>query len=282
MLLSIVIPCHGRQETLAALIGQILAQRAGREDVEIIVVDDASAPPIAVPTGSGVALRRLAQRSGAPAARRLGFETARGAYVHFHDSDDLLGHGWLDAMRAAIARRPEADLIVTSRLTLERDGAVGFWSADRLRRAAQRPATLRRRQRFVNRIGPLGGVTFSRRAAQALRFHPCRASQDWLMYDDALSVCAHIRPEPGTYFVFDRRGSARISRNPMSRARGYVFAARRRFAAPWLRRLAARLYCAHGAAEMAPRFTVRRRWFKRALCELFARAPLPGENGRWR
>jgi hypothetical protein len=158
-------------------------------------------------------------------------------------------------------------------MVVEKSGAISFWSVDQLRAVAPTPERLRSFQRFINRIGPLGGVTFSRGSAEKIIFHKTPASQDWLMYDDALKNCREIFFDKKNYFVFNKTQMVRISNNARSRTKGYVLAARARFASRGMRRMAARLYCSHGAADLAPLIRVRHRWLKRAICELLARFP---------
>ena len=275
MQLSIIIPCHGRQEVLNTLLGQLISQTAGLDNniVEVIVIDDGSDPALIVDNAKGIKLLRHEQRLGAPAAREYGFLEARGKFIHFHDSDDLLGHQWVERALEAIQRHPSPDLVVTSRLVVEPDGATTFWPVSRLSEVATTTPRLLAYQQFINRIGPLGGVIFSRRAAEAITFHRAAASQDWLMYDGALAKSRTIHFDNRNYFIFNKTQSIRISNNARARAKGYIFAANQRFRSRRMRKLAARLYCAHGARELAPVIEVRHRWLKRVACEVLARFP---------
>ena len=271
MILSVIIPCRGRQENLNLLLSQIIFLSNERRDIEIIVVDDGTHPPLKIDYENRVKLLRHNFGRGAPAARELGLLNASGKYIHFHDSDDLLGHEWLDRTLSAIQQVPPPDLVVTSRLVMEVDGTIAFWSVKRVANIAKTPAHLRSYQRFINRIGPLGGVTFSRKAAEAITFHRSSASQDWLMYDGALAASGAVHFDSKNYFVQNRTSNIRISSNAWSRARGYVFAANVRFSSPRMRRFAARLYCVHGTTVLSPIVNVRYRWLKRLMCEIFAR-----------
>jgi glycosyltransferase involved in cell wall biosynthesis len=274
MLLSIIIPCRGRQEKLNILLSQIVSQSRERNDIEIIVVDDGTHPPLNINYEDRVKVLRHEFGQGAPAAREFGLSSTSGKYVHFHDSDDLLGHEWLGRTLASIQQVPPPDLIVTSRLVVEADGTVAFWSVRRVADVAKTPTHLRSYQRFINRIGPLGGVTFSRKAAEAITFHRSSASQDWLMYDGALAAGDAVYFDLMNYFIQKKTNDIRISNNARLRARGYIFAANTRFSSPRMRRLAARLYCVHGATVLSPIVDVRYRWLKRMMCEILARGYL--------
>jgi glycosyltransferase involved in cell wall biosynthesis len=269
--LSIIIPCRGRQEVLNDLLDQLCAQIETRDDIEVIVIDDGSVPPLVVKNNCRVELLRHEQTHGAPAARESGMFKAKGRFIHFHDSDDLLGHRWLEQVLRATGRVPPPDFVVTSRLVVGPDGTNTFWPVSRLSTIASSIPRLRAYQQFINRIGPLGGVTFSRRAAEAIMFHRTSASQDWLMYDDALQQSREIYFDSANYFIFNKTQNIRISNNARARAKGYVFVANQRFRSRRMRKLAARLYCAHGARELAPVIDVRHRWLKRIVCEILAR-----------
>lgn len=91
---SIVIPTHNRERSVIRAIESVLATDS--ETVEVIVVDDASTDRTCNAVQerySGdirVTLFRLSENSGPSVARNLGLEFARGKFVLFLDSDDLL------------------------------------------------------------------------------------------------------------------------------------------------------------------------------------------------
>lgn len=95
-LLSVIIPAHGRQADLDRAVRSAAGEPV---DLEIIVVDDASADPLALPDElAGDARLRLVVRTsngGAGAARNAGLAMARGRLVTFLDSDDRLLPGTL-------------------------------------------------------------------------------------------------------------------------------------------------------------------------------------------
>lgn len=93
MKLSIVIPVYNTENLLPACVDSVLNQTF--RDYELILVDDGS-------TDNSLALcREYAEKhdhirvihqenAGASAARNAGIEAAKGEYIHFIDSDDLL------------------------------------------------------------------------------------------------------------------------------------------------------------------------------------------------
>lgn len=93
MELSLVIPVWNDQEGLDRLLQQV-AQSGLFSD--IVVVDDASEPPVGLAScpaalADRITLLRCDQQRGAGHARNLGLQHARGSHLIFFDSDDLLG-----------------------------------------------------------------------------------------------------------------------------------------------------------------------------------------------
>lgn len=113
--LSIIIPTYNNQDKLSRCL-QSLSQQTVFElyknEVEVIVVDDGSAPPIVIPAGlaenqagrAGIQKEKeknwipdqvgddktkiyRIEHSGAPTARNFGFKKSTGQYVFFCDSD---------------------------------------------------------------------------------------------------------------------------------------------------------------------------------------------------
>ncbi|MEL6978409.1 MAG: glycosyltransferase family 2 protein [Pseudomonadota bacterium] len=230
-LLSIITPSHGRAAQVDALMAALAAQRArlsqGAALVEIILVDDGSAPPLALRPSLGVELIRLQAQRGAPAARRAGFRAARGAFVHFHDSDDFIPPEWLERLVAALSAAAPPDLLITARLVRTGGAREPALVVPRFaQRAAGAPQRLRHYLRFENAIGPLGGVTFSQRAAQRLSFAPLRSCQDWHMYWEALGGPCRVVVDAETRFIFNTGGEDRLSRSYRRKALGMLGFAR--------------------------------------------------------
>lgn len=100
-MISVVIPCHNAQPTLAETIRSALTQDV---DKEVIVVDDGSTDRSAdIIRSFGEKIRPLfTPNRGASAARDSGTHMARGQYVQYLDSDDLLAENTLAARLAAL------------------------------------------------------------------------------------------------------------------------------------------------------------------------------------
>lgn len=110
---SVVIPTHNRARTIERAIRSVLEQSF--EDLEVIVIDDASTDDTVAVVGalddSRVRLVRLASNEGACAARNRGIEEARGPYVAFQDSDDAWRQGKLARQMRLFEESADAPLI---------------------------------------------------------------------------------------------------------------------------------------------------------------------------
>jgi len=105
-LFSVVLPTHGRPAFLAEAIDSVLTQTVG--DLELIVVDDASERPAAVPDDARVRLVRRDTNGGPAAARNTGLDHATGRYLAFIDDDDLFVDERLAIALEGLARAPVA------------------------------------------------------------------------------------------------------------------------------------------------------------------------------
>ncbi|MFT3807422.1 glycosyltransferase family 2 protein [Arenimonas sp.] len=121
-LVSTIIPFHDRERMLEDAIASVLSQTY--LDTEVILVDDGSseraaamARALAEENHDKVRLFRQAN-AGPGAARNLGLSHARGEFIQYLDSDDLLEPRKFEAQVAALRACPEAGLAfgITRRL----------------------------------------------------------------------------------------------------------------------------------------------------------------------
>lgn len=112
---SVVVPTFDRPAAVRRCLGSLLAQQlpAGAH-LEVLVVDDGSAAPLALdtpPRGGAVTLRVIRQDNQGPAAaRNTGLRAAAGALVAFIDDDCEATPTWIAALLAAAARHPGSGL----------------------------------------------------------------------------------------------------------------------------------------------------------------------------
>ena len=109
-LVTILIPVYNRPELLVEAVQSALDQTW--RPIEILVVDDGSErdpSDLLRPFGAIVRLHRK-PNGGVASARNLGIRLARGEFIHFLDSDDLLLPEAVERKVAAFAAIPDASL----------------------------------------------------------------------------------------------------------------------------------------------------------------------------
>lgn len=114
-LISVVIPVFNRPAQLRDAVASVLAQ--DYRPIEVIIVDDGSTDGETRPTAENLVsafsseLRLITQENGGPgAAREAGRKVARGEYIQYLDSDDVLLPGKFSFQIEALLREPKADV----------------------------------------------------------------------------------------------------------------------------------------------------------------------------
>ena len=131
MLLSIVVPVYKVEQYIRTCILSIFSQDLKDSDFELILVDDETPDnsferinDIIDSHGNIIVLRQ--QNAGLSAARNTGLKAAKGDYVLFVDSDDLLVSGQLrHLLDKAVEETP--DLLITKFIKLT-DSEIEKWS----------------------------------------------------------------------------------------------------------------------------------------------------------
>lgn len=106
--LSVVIAAYDAEQTLGAQLDALAAQRVPFA-WEVVVADNGSTDGTAALARSYAPRLRIrvvdaSATPGAGAARNVGVAAARSPLMAFCDADDVVGDGWLAAMRAALER----------------------------------------------------------------------------------------------------------------------------------------------------------------------------------
>jgi glycosyltransferase involved in cell wall biosynthesis len=110
--LSVVVPTHNRPAGLKAVLAALQAQTLAPGRFEVIVVDDGSASPAAVPDGDPhVRVLRHGHACGPGAARNTGWRAARAPLIAFTDDDCTPTPGWAEAVLEKAAEDP-SDVVV--------------------------------------------------------------------------------------------------------------------------------------------------------------------------
>ncbi len=184
-LVSVIVPVFNRPAGLREAAASALAQ--SHRPLEVIVVDDGSSddtPAVADELarthdgrGGAAIVRAVHQPNAGPgAAREAGRQLARGEYVQYLDSDDLLLAGKLERQVAALRARPECGVAYGMTRFRGADGVAvdGPWkgSGDEVDRMF--PSMLR--ERWWDTPNPLYRAALLERAGP---WSDLRLEEDW-------------------------------------------------------------------------------------------------------
>jgi GT2 family glycosyltransferase len=128
---SIIIPVHGKASLTQQCLNSLLPPLAGREDVETIVVNDASPDATAdvlASYGDQIRVVTHAANAGFSATCNDGAAVAAGQYLVFLNNDTIPLPGWLDTLVRYADAHPEAAVVGTKMLypnnTIQHAGVV--------------------------------------------------------------------------------------------------------------------------------------------------------------
>lgn len=134
-LVSIILPTHNRDSTLADSINSVLGQTFG--DFELIVVDDGSTDQTSVIVNSFRDTRiryvPLSENKGAAYSRNMGLAESRGELVAFQDSDDIWLPLKLEKQLAAWKEAGEDAVVYSDMLRIDARGASHYFAAPDVR-----------------------------------------------------------------------------------------------------------------------------------------------------
>ncbi|MCB1311203.1 MAG: glycosyltransferase [Sedimentitalea sp.] len=214
-LASVIIPSHNRRALLIEAMDSVRAQ--SYRPLELIVVDDGSTDGTAEAVAAWIeaqkdapdfqALLLVQPNAGAPAARNWGFAAARGAYIQYLDSDDLLGPEKIATAARILARDPEVDMVCAGMEIL--DTATGarrrFEGADLAARPTPAEIALRMSQTMI--------PVFRRAVIHAAGpwDEHLAALQDWEFFARALLHVRRAAAVPGVHCVMRQHPGARVS-----------------------------------------------------------------------
>jgi len=105
---TVVIPAHGYPGPLRALLAALSDQGDPARPLPVVVVDDASVPPVVLDgcdhRGLALEVVRRTTNGGPGAARNTGLEHVATRWVAFIDADELPGPGWVARLDAIVQR----------------------------------------------------------------------------------------------------------------------------------------------------------------------------------
>ena len=123
---SVVIPVHDCADYLAQALPEVLAQLGGRDDAEVVVVDDASSDDpagVVARLGRGrVQYRPNPGHLGAIGTFNRGLALASGELVHLLHGDDAVLPGFYARMEAALVGSPAAVAAICRAHDIDADG----------------------------------------------------------------------------------------------------------------------------------------------------------------
>lgn len=222
--MSIVTPVFNRQDGLIKLLKSLEenVDKTTLKKIELIIVDDTSTVPVVILNSKfNIALYRLEKNSGAPKAREFGFQKSNGRFVHFHDSDDTFDKNWLNDLLQELEACPELDVLLTGRNDISQTDSRYRYQKF-FHTHVDKPERIKKRLVYRNCMGPLGGVTFSRRALEKVSFKNFSSCQDWQMYLDAIVHAKVLKSCPDITYRFNVSGDDRISHNPRKKLLGHL------------------------------------------------------------
>ena len=224
-LLSIVIPVYQRHEHLKQLLRDLSTSIINNDLyylVSVVVVDDGSPNSCGlIEDNDFVTQLKNKKNMGAPYSRYEGFKSTDAEFIHFHDSDDLISEHWLSKLIDTLQNTPNIDILLTAR-----DDIDEYKDTYKLQQYFNKNCSNRKkienRLIYRNCMGPLGGVTFSRRVLEEIQFKNFASCQDWQMYIDAIKYSKVLVSRPDIKFIFNKTGDDRISHNPRKKILGHL------------------------------------------------------------
>jgi len=151
-LVTTIIPVYNRPAQLREAVASVLSQ--DYRPIEVIIVDDGSTDGVTLKVAQELAaahpdvVRVASQANAGPgAAREHGRQLARGEFIQYLDSDDILLPGKFSAQVAALRAKPEADVAYGKTRYRHADGRIepGAWKGSGEARAAMFPSFLNER-----------------------------------------------------------------------------------------------------------------------------------------
>jgi len=213
---SIVVPSFNRERCLQTLFASFIRQTL--QDFEVVLVDDGSSDNtenilrgIADPRFRYV---RHEKNRGAQAARNTGIKTAKGAWVAFFDSDDVMLENSLE-LRLQAAQQQNCNVVHSECLVLLPSGETGAFGVPPLSGDVYRA--------LLKGPGPVFPSLMVKK--EALLEIGCldeniKAFQEW----DTVIRLAKFYPfgyVPEPTFIYDCRGEDTISKDLLRDALGY-------------------------------------------------------------
>jgi|GEM_PF-854239 len=189
-LVSAVVLSHGRPDLTLAAVESLAGERPAYPRLDIIVVDNASAPADLAALKAGLerfpAVRLIASERnlGFAGGNNLGIAAARGEYVLLLNSDTFVPEGAIAAMQRHLARNPRIGVVgpLTNRIGNEAQLSVAYGDIPAMRRVVRR--VLRGYRGAWTEIGVCAYFCVMFRAADLAAFGPLPEVYGTGMFED--------------------------------------------------------------------------------------------------
>jgi glycosyltransferase involved in cell wall biosynthesis len=127
VLVSVIMPTLNRSDYLSQCLSWLFAEINGRNDVEVIVVDDGSHGTAretnrALCSGHGARYIGMEKNRGMAVARNVGIRQARGEWIVFIDDDVCVEKGWGQTLFDLLSRVPADVAGIEGKVTGKGDG----------------------------------------------------------------------------------------------------------------------------------------------------------------
>ncbi len=137
MLVSVIITCYNYGRYLERAIRSVMNQSLGKEQYEIIVIDDASTdetPQVLENYTDLVRAFRMEKNAGLSESRNFGIRKARGQYIVFLDADDYIQYEMLRTESVFLTENNRLDAVAVDYYLVNEFGDHLEWVS-----AAERP-----------------------------------------------------------------------------------------------------------------------------------------------
>lgn len=154
-LVSVIMTAHSAGETIGYALGSVLSQ--SYQDIELIVVDDASDPPLVLEIQDPrVRVVRLTANVGPYVARNAGLAEARGEFIAFQDADDWAHPDKIARQVDRLIAAPEAMATFARHVRMDRHGDLVLENDFRF--IGDGPVTSLYRRAVFDRLGAFAPV----------------------------------------------------------------------------------------------------------------------------
>lgn len=193
-LVSVILCVHNPEpELLRLAVASVLGQTY--RHLELLLVDDgndaAAQALLASLAGPRVRLLRNPQNGGVYQCRNLGVAAARGAYVAFHDADDIAHPQRIQLQLETLLATPGCQLCFANHMRFDAEGCVQLEiNPDRLTVLGDGPVTALLRRRTLEIVGPFVEVRTRGDIEMRQRLEKCFGKQAIRHVPAPLMYCA--------------------------------------------------------------------------------------------